>query len=118
LLGNGAAAQAILVGEDGRACLKCLKPELSGQTRFHGLRPEVDVEVGSIRECGDADFLPFPVSRSVSAAALASDLVLDWAKGAPGDRYRSLTFDGKQAFQSANASPSALAQCPACGKRH
>ena len=118
LLGNGAAGQAILTGEPGKACFKCLKPELAGQARFHGLRPEVNVEVGAVAECGDADFLPFPVSRSVSAAAIACDMALDWANGALGHRFRSATFDERQAYQTGNSSPAAMQRCPACGNAH
>jgi tRNA A37 threonylcarbamoyladenosine dehydratase len=48
--------------------------------------------------CGDAQYASFPVTRSVAAAAMACDLVLDWANGSPGNRFRSLTFDPNAAF--------------------
>jgi hypothetical protein len=118
LLGNGAIAQAILVGDPNKACFKCLKPELAGQPRFRALRPDVDVEIGRIHACGDADFVPFPVSRPVSAAAMACDMVLDWANGVRGDRFRNITFDAGKAFEIANASPGRTARCPACGTSH
>lgn len=118
LLGNGAIAQAILVGDPTKACLKCLKPELAGQPRFRALRPDVDVEIGRIHACGDADFVPFPVSRSVSAAAMACDMVLDWANSVHSDRFRNITFDRGKAFEIANSSPGPTARCPACGTSH
>jgi molybdopterin/thiamine biosynthesis adenylyltransferase len=118
LLGNGAIAQAILVGNPEKACLKCLKPELAGQPRFRALRPGIEVEIGSIQACGDADFVPFPVSRPVSAAAMACEMALDWANGGRGDRFRNITFDHRQAFEIANSSPDRSGRCPACGTTH
>jgi molybdopterin/thiamine biosynthesis adenylyltransferase len=118
LLGNGTIAQAILVGDSNKACFKCLKPELAGQPRFRALRPDVDVEIGRIHACGDADFVPFPVSRPVAAAAMACDMVLDWANGVRGDRFRNTTFDAGKAFTIANSSPGPTPRCPACGTSH
>jgi len=118
LKGNGALAQAILVGDPTKACFKCLKTDLSGQPRFRDLRPEVEVEVGRIQACGDAEFIPFPVSRPVSAAAMACDMVLDWANGIGGDRFRNITFDARKAFHISNSSPGPTARCPACGMTH
>lgn len=116
LMGNGAIAQCILTGSDKNACLKCLKPDLSGEHRFRSLRPGATIEFGQTMDCGDAEFIPFPVSRSVAAAAMACDLVLDWTSGKPGDHFRSLTFDEHVAFKVSNCSPSPLSSCPACGK--
>lgn len=117
LLGNGAVAQCILTGDADRACFKCLKPDLTGPPRFRALRPETVVETVSNVACGDAAYVPFPVSRSAAAAALACDLALDWANGNPGHRFRSLTLDHRRAFQIPDASPTKLAHCPACGGR-
>lgn len=118
LLGNGAVAQSILVGDPAKACFKCLKTDLSGQPRFRALRPNVEIEIGSVQACGDADFVPFPVSRPVSAAAMACDMVLDWANGGRGDRFRNITFDKRKAFEIGNSSPAPSARCPACGTSH
>jgi molybdopterin/thiamine biosynthesis adenylyltransferase len=115
LMGNGALAQCILTGEPDYACLKCLKPELAGEARYRGLRPSVEVQTVTNVACGDATFTPFPVSRSVAAAALACDLVLDWVSGPSGDRFRSLTLDHTKAFQVPDGSPKSLKTCPACG---
>ncbi|MEF2549084.1 ThiF family adenylyltransferase [Aurantimonas sp. E1-2-R+4] len=115
LMGNGIAAQCLLVDEDAdMACLKCLKPELAGEPRFPVLRPGVETEIGRVEACADADFVTFPVSRSVVAAALACDLALDWASGSPGHRYRSHTFEPDKAFEVADSNPQATDRCPAC----
>lgn len=115
LEGAGAIAQAILTGEEDFACLKCLKPKLAGPPRFRTIRPDVSAETISNYSCGDAAYAPFPVTRSVSAAALACDMALDWANGVHGDRFRSLTFDERKAFQVRNGSPDRSIGCPACG---
>ncbi|GAA0240044.1 hypothetical protein LNAOJCKE_3177 [Methylorubrum aminovorans] len=115
LLGNGAVAQCILTGESERACLKCLKPELAGPPRHRAMRPGASLETISNLGCGDAEYLPFPVSRSVAAASLACELAIDWANGNPGNRFRSLTLDGRRAFQVQDGSPTSVHACPACG---
>ncbi|MBZ9813832.1 E2/UBC family protein [Mesorhizobium sp. CA7] len=118
LVGNGAIAQCILVDSDvDKACFKCLKPELGGQPRFRTLKPDAHVEIGSIAACGDAEFTPFPVSRSISAAAQVLELALDWVNGNTSPRFRSQTFDSKQAYHVSNTSPLALSTCPACNSR-
>lgn len=117
LLGNGSVAQCLLTGGREHACLKCLKPELSGPPRYRSMRPDAEIETVANVACGDADYVPFPVSRSVAAAALACDLALDWANGNVGNRYRSLTLDGRAAYRTADRNPEPLKQCPACGNR-
>lgn len=115
LAGNGAIAQCVLVDSEAeKACFKCLKPELAGQPRFRTIRPDASVEIRSVAACGDSEFTPFPVSRSVSAAAQVCELALDWVSGSTSPRFRSQTFDIKQAFQIADTNPLALSTCPAC----
>jgi hypothetical protein len=74
----------------------------------------VEIEFGAVEACADADFVTFPVSRSVAAAALACDLALDWANGRPGHRLRSRTFEPEKAFEVVDCSPKAGERCPAC----
>lgn len=118
LMGNGAAAQCILVdGEAGKACLKCLKPELAGEPVYPVMRPDVEMEFGRVEACADGEFVTFPVSRSVAAAALACDLALDWAAGRPGHRLRTRIFEPDKAFEVADCSPGVTDRCPACSTR-
>ncbi|GJE46139.1 hypothetical protein AEGHOMDF_5339 [Methylobacterium soli] len=114
LVANGAAAQCLLTGEAERACLKCLKPALAGPPRFPVLRDGVEVETMANVSCGDADYVPFPVSRSVAAAALACDLAIDWANGDPGDRFRTILLDVRRALPVPNGNPGPDEACPAC----
>lgn len=117
LLGNGAAAQCLLSGEPEYACFKCLKPELSKEPRFRALRKDHEVKVERNLACGDSTYIPFPVSRSAAAAALACDAVIDWANGTKGARFRTMVFDHARANIVKNSSPLKTDACPSCGRR-
>jgi len=117
LEGNGSVSKSMLTWEAQYACFKCEKPNLSGTAPHRTLRPDREMEIGRDAACGDPVYVPFPVSRSVAAAALACDHVLDWANGRPGDRFRSETFDESRAFRRKNDSPRPSPACPACGRR-
>ena len=117
LEGNGSVAKSLFTGEPGYACFKCEKPILSEGSPHRTLRPGREMEIGRDAACGDPVYVPFPVSRSVAAAALACDHVLDWANGRSGDRFRSETFDESRAFRRKNDSPIYSPACPACGRR-
>ncbi|AZO34028.1 MAG: hypothetical protein EOS76_06845 [Mesorhizobium sp.] len=116
LIGNGAAAQCLLVcGPDG-ACFKCLKPALNGEPRFRTLKKGVETEVERNLACGDARYVPFPVSRSVAAASLACEAAIDWVNGVREPTFRSATLDRHKAFMVKDALPAKAANCPACGQ--
>jgi molybdopterin/thiamine biosynthesis adenylyltransferase len=116
LIGNGAAAQCLLTGDPEYACLKCLKTELSKEPRFRVLRKEHELRVERNLACGDSTYLPFPVSRSAAAAALACDVVIDWANGPTGARLRTMIFDHVRANHVKDSSPRRISGCPACGR--
>jgi molybdopterin/thiamine biosynthesis adenylyltransferase len=116
LLGNGAAAQSLLTGEAEWACFKCLKPELAGPGRFRTLRDDVEVVVERNLSCSDPLYVPFPVTRSVSAAALACQHALDWANGSMTHRFCSRTLDARRAHTVKDANPASVKECPACGR--
>jgi len=115
LLGNGAAAQSLLTGEPEFACFKCLKPILDGPPRFRTLKADSGVDIVRNAACGDALYVPFPVSRSAAAAALACEQALDWANGGPAPRFRSRLLDPDRALFVKDANPLRAAHCPACG---
>lgn len=115
LEGNGAAAISTLTGDPNFCCYKCLKPQLAGPGRFRILRPETEVETGRNLACGDAFYIPFPVSRAVAAASLACDMTLDWVNGGGGFKWRCLTLDHRRAYQAKDSNPRKLDACPACG---
>jgi len=113
--GNGAAAVGFMAHDPQRACFKCLKVDLAGQKRFRLLREGVEVEAGRNLACGDAHYIPFPVSRAASAAGLACDMVLDWANGDERHRWRSITMDHRRAIEIKDGNPDRIVRCPACG---
>lgn len=116
LEGNGAAAVGFMSHDPELACFKCLKTDLAGQKRFRLLRDGVEVETGRNLACGDAHYIPFPVSRAASAAGLACDMVLDWANGDERHRWRSITMDSRTANEIKDGNPKRAARCPACGE--
>ncbi|MCA1411724.1 ThiF family adenylyltransferase [Bradyrhizobium sp. NBAIM20] len=113
--GNGAAAVSFMSDGPDWACLKCLRPDLSGPKRFRLVRDEADIESGRNLACGDAHFIPFPSSRAATAAGLACDMALDWANGDLRRRWRSVTMDHRKAVQIGDTNPKRLDHCPACG---
>lgn len=115
LIGNGAAAQCLLVDDPDGACFKCLKPVLNGEPRFRTLKKGVETEVERNLACGDARYVPFPVSRSVAAAALACEAAIDWANKISEPSFRSVILDRHKAFRVKDAVPAKAKTCPACG---
>lgn len=114
LLGNGVAAEALLRDRPGGACYKCLKPSLPESPRYRVLRPEAKTAIRQNFACGDALFVPCPVSRGAGAAGLALDIALDWAAGRPGPRHRTRVFEPTAAFKTKDDDPHRSSQCPAC----
>jgi len=112
LVGNGAAVQAIMTGDEKYACYKCLKPDLSAEPRHRILKSETRL-VRNLA-CGDATYIPFPVSRSVQAAALGLEMVLDWVNGKPRPYFRNRIFDENKAFNVKDSNPDRTVLCPAC----
>ena len=116
--GNGAAAVGFMSGDSDLACFKCLKIDLNGPKRFRLVRSEVELESGRNLACGDAHFIPFPVSRAAAAAGLACDMALEWANDGPRHRWRSVTMDHRRAVQIKDGNPKRIDHCPACGNRN
>jgi molybdopterin/thiamine biosynthesis adenylyltransferase len=107
--GHGHAARSLLLADKKAGCLRCLDDK-DGNARFavvsEGLPP---LQRG--RGC-DSFFTPYPISAAVTAAALASDAVLDWARGrhSPGLRTRLI----RQGRFSKDQDLSKTSGCPAC----
>ena len=56
----------------------------------------------------------FPVSAAMSAAALASDIVIDWLAGNPSPRFRTRARENAEVFRIKNQDLVKLGGCPAC----
>lgn len=114
IVGNGGAAQVLLCDGPEHGCFKCLKPKLAGEPRHRVVRPDSDNELRRNPACRDGLFAPFPVSASMSAAALALDLVLAWNSGDPRHRFRTRVLDPGRSFQVRDMNLTPASECPAC----
>jgi len=109
---NGIAVQSFLNNGNGLACYRCLKPE---KTWAHDPRKEVKAKPQVVlNRCGDGPYLPFSVSASVSAAALALEATLDFFRGKPGPTLRTRTLDHEAAKQIKDGKPAQHSRCPIC----
>lgn len=117
LVGNGSAAQTIFCPGEGYACFKCEKPELAGQERHQVMRKETKIIHEKNLPCGDATHIPFPVSRSVTAAALGLEVALNWANNDPRPHFRSRVLDSDQAKNAIDNNPLPSAHCPICKQK-
>lgn len=112
--GNGEAAQALFV--DGRkgGCYRCMwvdDPEKGMKERIPVLKNRPVT-----RFAGCQSVTLFPVSAAMSAAALASDMVIDWVAGDPSPRFRTRTREKAAAFRVKNQDLAKLESCPACSR--
>lgn len=117
IVGNGGAAQALLCDGPDYGCFKCQKPKLSGEPRYRIIRPGADNELRRNPACGDGLYAPFPVSASISCAALALDLVLAWNNGDPRHRFRTHVLDRDRCFTVKDMNLTTAPECPACQVR-
>ena len=115
LAGNASVAQTLLCDGPGHACYKCMKPELAGPPRYRAVRSANAVRHDGNAACGDGLFVPFPVSRSLSAGALGLDATLAWVNGKPEPRFRNRLLDATEGLHVKDANPAPLPSCPACG---
>lgn len=116
--GPGLAARTLLVDGPEHMCFECQFVRTAAgrrQDRYPLLLDDTD---GADRPIGaDCEtYTQFPVSASVSAAALALDAISAWHKGRPAPYFRTrrLTQEGTQ--NRADASPPPLQTCLECQK--
>jgi hypothetical protein len=89
--GEGWIAGAFLYrGEPGEACRTCTEPWLGGAGA--NVLPAY-APVGRNNGCGGL-FMPFRTGAAAVAAALAGELVCDWATGLSGKTYRTVRMPG------------------------
>ncbi len=110
--GNGECVQALLVDEKRYGCLRCLKVDnvqQRGVERFPVLKQEPER-----RQIGCRAFTPYAVSAPMHAAALATDVVVDWLQAAPSPRFRTRYMENADVKVVKNQNISPLDGCPAC----
>lgn len=110
--GNGEAAQALFTDTGKGGCYRCMwidDSERGMKDRFPILKKE-----SATRFIGCQSVTMFPVSAVMSAAALASDMVIDWLAGDPSPRFRTRARENAEIFIVKNQNLTKLRNCPAC----
>jgi hypothetical protein len=110
--GNGEAAQALFTDTKKGGCYRCMwidDSERSMKDRFPFLK-----NAPATRFIGCQSVTMFPVSAAMSAAALASDIVIDWLAGDPSPRFRTRARENAEVFRVKNQDLTKLENCPAC----
>lgn len=110
--GPGTATQALLVDSKTQGCFRCLR-NVDGTERYSPLLKPVDSAVMG-HGCDDY-YVPFSAAASMQAAALAGQLVLDWANGraTPRLRTRAISYDNLREVKDKDLTRAS--GCPACG---
>ena len=110
---NGECVQSVFYQKSsGTACRSCINK--SGEH----IRTEYDALVGSdesitaLQAC--TDFTPYAVSSSMSAAALVTDMVLDWLRGDVSPTFRTRYSEKWQGDQLASSDAPAHHDCHVC----
>jgi hypothetical protein len=94
--GAGIAVQSFISTEPGYACYRCLQPDQGSRPRFDPLREPPSEPVAS------------------SAAALAAQHAVDWARGHPHHLLRTACLNWERSVRRDPSSPGMAANCPAC----
>lgn len=114
LEGNGTVGRSFFFKTGDGPCYRCLHPNLANQERYPVLHHGADFETVETLSCGDAAHVPFPSSRSMQAAGMTLDMVLDWVNGNPKPLLRNRPYDMNNAIKRPDANPSISDKCPAC----
>jgi len=112
IAGNGEAVQALIVDHRKGGCYRCmwvddLKSGMKDRMPLLKERP-------TTRFVGCQSVTMFPVSAAMAAAALASDIVIDWLAGNPSPRFRTRARENADVFRVKNQDLTKLKACPAC----
>ena len=113
LMGNGDAAQALLVTSSEHACYKCLRVGHDGQWRFNPLLPDHKPEL-VFGPCGEGMFMAYGVAAPVIAAGLGLQVTLDWAAGNAKPYFRTICIDIRTTRPIKSQNASRQEGCPAC----
>lgn len=113
LVGSGVAAQSLLVDGAEHACFRCLRLTRSDEERFPVLRDEHAAALVPAN-CGEGSYFAYGVGAPTIAAGLATQICLDWAKGKPSPRFRTLQIVHEATRQVKDQNPSSRDDCPAC----
>jgi molybdopterin/thiamine biosynthesis adenylyltransferase len=114
LVGNGVAAQCLLVDSIEVGCFRCLRLDETSDERFRLLRPDHTVAV-TPATCGEGAYFAYGVGAPAMASGLAIQLCLDWVNGQPSPRFRTIRINREATFEIKDSDITARQRCPACG---
>lgn len=115
--GNGECVQALWADRCGFGCFGCLRvtdAAVYRTERFPVLPGDALPRRGRV---GCHAFTPYAVSAPMAAAALATDVIIDWIKGDPSPRFRTRSVENSHVNQVKNQNISRIKNCPACGNQ-
>jgi len=113
VFGNGVGAQSFLNLGDDKACFRCLRPDFAGQWRYPAAQNGIVTQFMPA-SCGDGTYAAFSVDAPVIAASLSLRSAIDWSRGEPGARLRTVAVDPIGGRHQPPKSPEPVAGCPAC----
>jgi molybdopterin/thiamine biosynthesis adenylyltransferase len=115
ILGNGEAVQALWVGGRKDACFRCLRiigPDGKLDYRFPVLKGDVQLQQRGCRA-----FTPYAISAPLQAAALVSEMIVDWLSSKdPSPRFRTRPSENADVHAVKNQDVTPAEHCMACGR--
>ncbi|MGO4812142.1 ThiF family adenylyltransferase [Cupriavidus sp. 2MCAB6] len=115
VMGNGECVQALWSDSEKYGCFQCLRQGFGPNYRQE--RYQVLASPPRTRFRGCSAYTPYAVSTSMSAAALAADMVSDWLRGSVSPRFRTRYLENADAKRIKNQNIAPANNCPAC-QRH
>ncbi len=114
--GNGDCVQTFWAEGRKHACLRCLLSSERDDNRKERHPVLKDEPIRRRRGC--TGYTPFSVAASLSAAALATEVVVDWLQRAlPHPRLRTRAMSNANVYQIKDKTVERNPRCPACGKQ-
>jgi hypothetical protein len=114
LVGNGVAAQSLLVDGPELACFRCLRLERTDEERFRLLRPDHPATL-TPANCGEGAYFAYGVGAPAIAAGLAVQMCLDWANAKRSPRFRTIRVVHDATFEVKDSDVAPREKCPVCG---
>lgn len=115
--GAGYAVRSLFVDSPKTLCYQCQFHRTSSGERLERSPILLNTLADHGEQRADCErFTPFPVSASVSAAALGLEVVMDWRRGETRKTLRSRRLSEQHTQNRKDSSPPPLEACYACGK--
>lgn len=116
LKGLGIAAQALLVDEKPFACFRCCLHHSTGGERFPVIKSGHEAEL-TPANCGEGAYFAYGVGAPAIAAGLGIQMVMDWRRGVPAPRFRTIRINSEATLAVKDNDVPPLKDCPVCGGR-